>query len=572
MRFSDISIKWKILSIALTGPIIVAVILAWQRVDGIRESAYTNIEDKSKAIVLMAEAARIQMAKKLELGLIKPFADIAPDKVIEAVPVVTAMQTAAVNAEKSGYHFRAPKVSPRNPQNLPTKEELQYLNQLKTQKIEELLIVKENEIRYLKPVKLTKDCLYCHGEPKGTKDPTGGIREGWKAGEIHGAFEIITPLDSVKANIFSAKLNVMGWTFAILTFIAGAVWLLTQKNILGPLKVATAYINAISKGDLTNRAQVASKDEIGQMVINIDRMAEQLRQMLGKIVNSSETLNGASDELGKASGDISNSTRELNNRSIAVTQAAEEMSTNMNSVAAATEQASVNISIVATSTEELTKTIQEIAKNTERTQDITSQAVSQSDSTSKRVNELGLTATKIGKVTEAITEISEQTNLLALNATIEAARAGEAGKGFAVVANEIKNLARQTADATLEIKKQIEGIQSQTGATVTEIENISKIIKEINDIVVMVAAAVEEHNVTTKEIAENINQATTGIQEVTENVSQISTVSNEVAHDIGQVNQSSGTIAGESDLLNDRANLLKKLSKELSTTTDAFKL
>jgi len=79
---------------------------------------------------------------------------------------------------------------------------------------------------------------------------------------------------------------------------------------------------------------------------------------------------------------------------------------------------------------------------------------------------LGSAAQEIDRVTETITEISSQTNLLALNATIEAARAGEAGKGFAVVAGEIKELARQTADATEDIKRRISGIQASTGSAV----------------------------------------------------------------------------------------------------------
>ncbi len=78
--------------------------------------------------------------------------------------------------------------------------------------------------------------------------------------------------------------------------------------------------------------------------------------------------------------------------------------------------------------------------------------VSKSEQALQRVDELGIAANEISKVTEVITETSVQTNLLALNATIEAARAGEAGKGFAVVANEIKDLAKQTAQATLDIK------------------------------------------------------------------------------------------------------------------------
>ena len=119
---------------------------------------------------------------------------------------------------------------------------------------------------------------------------------------------------------------------------------------------------------------------------------------------------------------------------------------------AATEQAATNIALVATATDEMTSTINEIVKSTEKAQEITKSAVREAGSASEKVDELGRAAVEIGKVTEAITEISEQTNLLALNATIEAARAGEAGKGFAVVANEIKELAKQTAGATGDLR------------------------------------------------------------------------------------------------------------------------
>jgi methyl-accepting chemotaxis protein len=115
---------------------------------------------------------------------------------------------------------------------------------------------------------------------------------------------------------------------------------------------------------------------------------------------------------------------------------------------------------VASASEEISLTINDIASNSERARKITGEAVQQAETTSETVGHLGTSAMEIGKVTEAITEISEQTNLLALNATIEAARAGEAGKGFAVVANEIKELAKQTA--TQDIKGQVEGIQGSS--------------------------------------------------------------------------------------------------------------
>jgi methyl-accepting chemotaxis protein len=188
------------------------------------------------------------------------------------------------------------------------------------------------------------------------------------------------------------------------------------------------------------------------------------------------------------------------------------------------------------------------------------------------VDELGSAANEIGKVVETITEISEQVNLLALNATIEAARAGEAGRGFAVVANEIKDLAKQTAEATLEIKGKIGAIQGSTAETVTEIDQISKIINDVNEIVTIIATAVEEQSVTTKEIAGNVAQASQGIQEVNENVAQSSSVSAEIASDISGVNQSAGEISSSSAQVNLSAEELNRMGVKLNEMVGKFKV
>ncbi|MCA8942365.1 MAG: chemotaxis protein, partial [Planctomycetes bacterium] len=119
---------------------------------------------------------------------------------------------------------------------------------------------------------------------------------------------------------------------------------------------------------------------------------------------------------------------------------------------------------------------------------------------------------------KVITSIAQQTNLLALNATIEAARAGEAGKGFAVVANEVKELAKQTAEATEDISRKIETIQNDTGGAVDAIGAISTIIEQINDIQATIASAVEEQTATTNEISRNINEAAEGSGQIASNV------------------------------------------------------
>ena len=129
------------------------------------------------------------------------------------------------------------------------------------------------------------------------------------------------------------------------------------------------------------------------------------------------------------------------------------------------------------------------------------------EATNQTVSQLGVSSSEIGKVIEVITTIAAQTNLLALNATIEAARAGDAGKGFAVVANEVKELAKATANATEEISQKISAIQSDSAGAVTAIESISEVIHQINEIQTTIGSAVEEQTVTTMTITDRVGEA-----------------------------------------------------------------
>jgi methyl-accepting chemotaxis protein len=318
--------------------------------------------------------------------------------------------------------------------------------------------------------------------------------------------------------------------------------------------------------------QESSLDEIGDLNRSLNLFMHRIRKMLLDINAGADNLASSSKEMAEISHQVSSGAEQTSGKSNTVASAAEEMSSNMNTVAAATEEAATNVGLVATASEQMTATINEIAQNTEKGRAITGEAVEEARNTSEKVNELGAAAIEIGKVTETITEISEQTNLLALNATIEAARAGEAGKGFAVVANEIKELARQTAEATGEIKAQISGIQGSTEETVREIEKISKVINDVNEIVSVIASAVEEQSVTTKEIAGNVTQASQGIQEVTENVTQSSSVAGEIANNISEVNQAAGEMANSSSQVDLSAQELSKLAEQLKEMVAKFKV
>lgn len=346
--------------------------------------------------------------------------------------------------------------------------------------------------------------------------------------------------------------------------------ILISLSISRPILKGIDFAEKMSEGDFSKTLDIVQKDEIGALSDALNKMAAKLKAMFKDINKGVDQLSSSSTDLSAISRQMSSGAEQTSAKSDTVAAAAEEMSSNMASVAAASEQASTNMNMVASATEQMSATVSEIAQNSEKAKDITGKAVIQAGEASENVGELGRAADEIGKVTETITEISEQTNLLALNATIEAARAGEAGKGFAVVANEIKELAKQTAEATLEIKNKIEGIQNSSGVTVKRIGGISKVINDVNEIVATIATAVEEQSVTTREIAGNVSEASQGFEEVNRNVVQSSTVSGEIAKEIAEVNSAAGEISNSTSQVDLSSEELSRLAEHLKEMVSRF--
>ncbi|CAG35716.1 methyl-accepting chemotaxis protein [Desulfotalea psychrophila] len=345
-------------------------------------------------------------------------------------------------------------------------------------------------------------------------------------------------------------------------------------SIVKPIKIAVASLKDIAEGegDLTMRLEVKNRDEIGELAHWFNTFVEKLQGIIKQIGEDANVVAGSSTDLSSVAVQISLGAENTASRTNSVATATEEMTANLSSVAAAMEQSTTNTGMVAAAAEEMNATIDEIAKNTEMATRITDEAVQKARSASSKMSELEEAAITITKVTEVINEISEQTNLLALNATIEAARAGEAGKGFAVVANEIKALAQQTAQATLDIKTQIEGVQQTTTTAVKEIDETSTVIDGVNDIVTIIAAAVEEQSTAINEIVTNISQASQGIEEVNENINQCSNVAGEITREISQVNSETGEISNGIGQVNLSAQKLNEMSAKLSTIVGMFKV
>lgn len=372
---------------------------------------------------------------------------------------------------------------------------------------------------------------------------------------------------------FFKRIDSYGFMIMVSAFICAIVLgVLLTRSIVVPLKRDVDFANVMAAGDFTKELAVARKDELGVLAEALNRTRLNLGAMFKDIAKAAETIGSSSNELTGIAGQMTERSENTAQQAHAVAAAGEELNTSMNSIAVASEQAGANLNSVATATEEMSTTINEIAQNGEKARTMAQKAVTNARSASGRVDELSLAANEIDKVTQTITDISAQTNLLALNATIEAARAGEAGKGFAVVAGEIKALANQTAEATQDISHNIGLTKTAIHATTGEIQEITKVINEINEIISYIASAVEEQSVTTREVTRNLSQASIGIQDVNENIAQGACASGEIAKDISEINNAVSKNAHVATLVKENSDKMASLGRELDETLSKFKI
>jgi len=328
----------------------------------------------------------------------------------------------------------------------------------------------------------------------------------------------------------------------------------------------------IAEGNLQQKLEISSNDELGDLAGDTNAMITNLRDMIGQILAFSGKLTGSADDLAGVSRNLDTNADDLQAKSEEANEATSTMNASMLDISSLANDSMERVQNVALATEEMSATIAEIAQNAEQARTVTTKAVSTVENTTLKMNELSEAATEIGQVADVIVNIAEQTNLLSLNATIEAARAGEAGKGFAVVANEVKELAGQTNKATEDIREKIIAIQQSSDMTIAEITEITQIINDINSIVVVIAGAVEEQAATTKQITEDINSVSGGIEGVNRHVDSATEISDSVAGDINQIKSTSSSIGEGSNHVQEKATDLAQLAKELNGLVGQFKL
>jgi methyl-accepting chemotaxis protein len=436
----------------------------------------------------------------------------------------------------------------------PVKENISKLNLNEFDFGKKMMAEKEGQLEYV-----------YEGQPKWASFKTLDDL-GWKIAVNVLEKEILAPVTSL------GRINML--VAVIVVVIAMALIFVVTSSVVKPVNRVVAGLKdaAEGEGDLTKRIEISSNDEVAELARWFNTFVEKIQRIISDVAENAANLSSASKDLSNISEHLSNSAEQTSGKAVTVASASEEMSVTVSSAAQTMGEMASNLTVVASGAEEMTATIGEIAVNTEKGRQIADEAVGQTSHASRQIEELGVAAQQIGKVVETITEISEQVNLLALNATIEAARAGEAGKGFAVVANEIKDLAKQTAAASGEIKQQVEGIQNSTQGTVAEITSIASVVAKVNEIVTTIATAVEEQSVTTKDIAGNVARASEGVGEVNNSIAESSQVANTITADITDVTEASGEISNSSSQVNSSSRDLSRLADKLNSMVGQFKV
>ena len=337
------------------------------------------------------------------------------------------------------------------------------------------------------------------------------IRDGSSKDEIKKAVEYISenniPLlkqanavTKAYEKLSSAKIKhlmeLQGILFAVglLVFIF-TIWAI-KHFILGPLSTSIHGLSRAADGFFDMYLPPSGPVEIQELCTVYNCLMATIGGQMATTKTSNEALQEASNTVSDAGNDVMGQAQTLN-------QMAQD-------VASAASQTAESLETVAKSVSEMTVATNEIAQSVATTAAKTNEAQEHAQESSVIIKRLGESSEKIGNIIQVINSIAEQTNLLALNATIEAARAGEAGKGFAVVANEVKELAKQTAESTKEITAMVETIQNDTQEAVRSVEVITNIVSEVNDLANTIASATEEQTATVSEINTSLDDGAHG--------------------------------------------------------------
>ncbi|MGE5508134.1 MAG: methyl-accepting chemotaxis protein [Chitinophagales bacterium] len=356
--------------------------------------------------------------------------------------------------------------------------------------------------------------------------------------------------------------------------------------ITKPLNKIVATAESVAQGDLTQTADVHSRDEIGAAANALNLAIENLRGLILQVSRTAEQVATSSEQLAASASETGKTTSQVASTIEQLAKGTEEQS---KSAALADETTGQMMGLLRGVTERLQAMVTESNRASELAnsgRQSADKSVDQMTSISETVSSsaqvvkgLGERSREIGQIVDVITGIADQTNLLALNAAIEAARAGEQGRGFAVVAEEVRKLAEQSRQAAEQIAGLIREIQTETGKAVSSMEAGTKevaagtaVIGETGRAFQEIAAAVETVVKRIHEVTDSAVQVTQGAEQVVQAVENIANITEEAAASAEEVSAGAEEQTASVQQIAASSDALARMAQELQSEVAKFKL
>jgi methyl-accepting chemotaxis protein len=401
---------------------------------------------------------------------------------------------------------------------------------------------------------------------------------GWKiAGTLY-ANDIATEADP----IFNKTLLVVGIFFVV----GGFLLALVVRSIILPLRRMTKTAHLITDGDLSQRIEVKSDDELGLLATSFNEMIESMRNVIFEVTDSASQLSSASQELtagaqqsGAAAEHSTFIIQELAEGADQQVRSVEDAKHSVMQMSAGAEQIAASaqsVSMMATQASEVAdEGNQAIQKAVEQMNFISTTV----NGSAQSIIELGDHASHIGEIVNTITGIASQTNLLALNAAIEAARAGEHGRGFAVVADEVRKLAEQSSRSAQEIAAYITTIQAgiehavramQVGTR--EVSTGINVVTVAGESFAQIQEAVHEVALQIQGVSAAVQQMSAGTEQVVKSIEEINTVSEQASASMQNVSASTEEQLASMEEITFSASVLSDLAEQMEHQVKRFKI
>ena len=394
------------------------------------------------------------------------------------------------------------------------------------------------------------------------------------AGNIDQA--ILPAKDSINFFKFIAIIGLIV-TIVIIYFV---VLLFVGKPILKLRQAA----EKIAAGDLTQNIEIDSNDEIGELAKNFNLMAQSLRELIEKVIQTSSKVIANSQELSTITTEGADTAEQVASTIEGLALVASSQAEDTQNGADVVQDMAESFGVIIKQTDEVLNSVAQADElsdeGLEVVKDQIQKMVNNKDATNKVgeiVKGLAKHAENVVKIVNTIQAISNQTNLLALNAAIEAARAGEHGRGFSVVADEVRSLAEETGEATTQVAEIINFVKSDIEAAVIEmeradeavrtqeeaVENTNNVFRQIDDMVKLIARKVEEIS---KENQSNVKH----IDEMVQTIQNLSASAEESAASAEEASASTEEQSAAIEQISVSADELAKFAKELQEVVAKF--